>query len=200
MATTYPMECVNCRHALASPVYCADCRRLYPAESASIFELFSLPETFDVDLDALRSAYLSLSRQLHPDRVLSWPAEERDAALRLVARLNQARDVLVDETRRAEYLLERAGGASAAADKSTDGDVLGETLMLREEIDDARSAGDAEAIAEISRRVAARQAELIDEIRRLARLLPGDVQVRSALRAALNADKYFARIAQAVER
>lgn len=191
---TVPAECHGCHTPMATPAYCFGCRRLYPSDNLSIFELFGLPPRFDLSTDELREAYLRLTRAVHPDRLAGMSAEDQQSGERLTARINQGYEVLGNPIRRAEYLLEFAGGPSAAVDKSVPAEVLAETLSIREELDDARASGDVLVIERIRHQAQHSFDEARSEIEALARALPGDEATRRSLRERLNTIKYYERI------
>ncbi|MGB9626193.1 MAG: iron-sulfur cluster co-chaperone HscB C-terminal domain-containing protein, partial [Phycisphaerae bacterium] len=97
-----------------------------------------------------------------------------------------------DPLLRAEYLLESAGGRSAAADKSVPGELLAEVMTLREDIEAARADGDAESLEAIRARVESRRKAAQKKIAVLCEQLdePSE-EVRSELRRQLNAMKYL---------
>ena len=196
---TVPAECISCHTPMASPAYCTGCRRLYPSDQLSVFELFGLPPRFDLSTDDLRAAYLRLTREVHPDRLANVPEPDRQAAQRLAARINQGFEVLGSPVRRAEYLLEYFGGPSAAADKSVPPDVLAETLAIREELDEARESGDAAVVERICGEARRSYDAALVEIAALAKALPGDEATRRALRGKLNVMKYFERIVESAD-
>ena len=188
-----PSKCHACDRPLELPSVCSGCHQLYAADGVSYFSLLGLPASFDVDPQQLRRRYLQLSREVHPDRGGAAGANEA-LRLRLSAQANQAYEVLSDPVLRAEYLLELAGGDSAAADRTVPPDVLSETLVLREEIDDAKRAADAQALAALGQQVRATFERRLAEISSQARLLPGDAALRRELRSRLNALKYYKRM------
>lgn len=186
-----PAKCATCSGPMQSPVFCDHCRSLYPADGLNHYALLGQPATYDVDTQALRREYLHASRHIHPDQ----HGQRGDAlSLRLSAQLNEAYRVLTDPVLRAEYLLELVGGPSAAEDKNVGPDVLGQTLELRSQIQEAKAAANADALAAAGRAARAAYDESLAEIASLARRLPADETVRRTLRAALNAMKYYQRI------
>lgn len=191
-----PVKCSTCDRPLDLPLVCTECHLLYPAEGLDHFALFGIPRQFDLDLTILRRQFLRLSREIHPDRTTASAAGP-EVALRLSAQANHAFEVLSSPILRAEYLLELAGGRSAAEDKSAPPDLLQETLQLREEIDEARSAHAATALAVVRARIEERKTALEKQVAELGRQMPGDEPSRKALRASLNALKYFGRLAEA---
>jgi len=94
---------------------------------------------YDLDLADLEDRYRDLSRKLHPDRFAKADPRARRASLQRSVQLNEAWRALKDPFRRAEYLLSLAGVSLA---KEVPAPLLMETLELREELGDARAAGD----------------------------------------------------------
>lgn len=175
------------------PSACTGCHQLYPADGVSYFALFGFPELYDVDAAELRRRYLRLSREIHPDRAAVLGVSE-DLRLRLSAQTNQAYEVLSDPALRAEYLLELSGGKSATEIKSVPADVLSETLLLREAIDDAKRDDDSAALTAIGKQLRASFDRRLAEIAAAARRLPGDEDLRRELRVLLNSLKYYQRM------
>jgi molecular chaperone HscB len=190
---TLPSKCGSCDRPMELPSACTGCHQLYSADGVSHFALFGLPQSFELDLAELRRRYLKLSREIHPDRAANAGVRE-DLRLRLSAQANQAYDVLSDPTLRAEYLLELCGGKSATEDKAVPADVLAETLMLREEIDDAKRSDNSAALTAIGKQIRASFDPRLAEISTLARQLPGDDVLRREMRVRLNSLKYYQRM------
>jgi molecular chaperone HscB len=175
---------------MQSPLFCEGCHTLYPADTATHFELLGVPFKFDLDPAELRRKYLTVSRGIHPDR-----AGDDNAALslRASARLNDAYRVLSDPLLRADYLLELSGGRSSAGDKTVPQEVLNQTLLLRDEIEEARMAADQAALAAAQATVKAAYNRIYALIAALAARLPGDEALRRELRVALNSIRYYQR-------
>jgi molecular chaperone HscB len=81
---------------------------------ADHFHVLGIARTFAVDLAAAEAQFKELSRRLHPDRFAKADPRARRASLQRTVQLNEAWRTLKDPTRRAEYLLERAGYAIGA--------------------------------------------------------------------------------------
>jgi molecular chaperone HscB len=76
---------------------------------STYFDIFGLPRHLNVDTAALEKAFYTQSRKLHPDRFVSRPQPEQEAALRASSRLNDAYRTLKDPIARTEYLLKLEG-------------------------------------------------------------------------------------------
>lgn len=73
------------------------------------FGLFGLPARFDLDPQALESAWRTVAAQVHPDRYATASPAERRVAMQWAARANEAYRLLRDPLLRARYLCEQAG-------------------------------------------------------------------------------------------
>lgn len=192
-ATTPPIRCTQCQQPMESPIACLTCGALSqrPPETFDCFELFGLPRRYDVDEPWLHRKYLALSRAVHPDMV---PVEcgSRDQALGLSAEFNRAYETLRDPVARAEYLLSLAGGPGPGEDRSVPPELLGQVLVLREEIEEATVTRDVDALRSLRRQVESEREAGLAEIAALARDLDdGDEEKRGRLRRRLNTIKYW---------
>jgi len=124
------------------------------------FALLGLAPAYDVDLAALERAFFERSKALHPDRVASAPAAERVAALSRSRALNDAYQLIKKPVSRAEYLLERAGVAIGDNER-LEPTFLMEILELREELAEARAAGNVALVEKLQRAMQARRTEAL---------------------------------------
>lgn len=203
MPSTLPVAAVKCPHCdaeLRTPVVCDRCHALLPVTAATDhFTLLGLNRGYDLDAGVLDKRFLALSREIHPDFMGTKPADEQALAVRLSADVNQAHRVLKDPVLRAEYLLELAGGDSAAADKGLPDGFLAEMMMLREEVEESLSGGDDAALAAHGRRTAADRGLACERIAALARKLPAaSPDERRELRHTLNSIKYYDNVLKLV--
>lgn len=191
--TSVPLKCTSCQGAMDSPVCCHSCHTLFPADVAmDYFQVFGLPRRYGVDLAELHRRFLSISRNIHPDYFSGEADEMRGLALRLSAQVNEAYETLRDPVARAEYLLETAGGRSSAQDKSVPGNLLGEIMMLREQIEEAKASGDSETLVLIRAQIDSRRLRMEEAIAGLCeRLDDPSESVRNDLRKQLNAMRYI---------
>ena len=120
------------------------------------FALLGLAPTFDVDLAALERAFFERSKQLHPDRAAGAGAAERVAVLSRSRALNDAYQLIKRPVPRAEYLLAHAG-VTIGDNERLDPAFLMEILELREELGEARAAGDTALVGKLQAAMQARR-------------------------------------------
>lgn len=191
--TSIPSRCTHCQADLTFPVVCVGCRSLYPRpESVDYFTLLGLDRGYFLDEQKLRSTFQALTKHIHPDRFNDAPEEVRRLSTRLAADVNNAITVLLHPVRRAAYLLDLAGGPTAAQDRSVSGDLLAEIMTLREEIAEAREEQNTDALARIRDALQVRRAGTLEQIGPLAdQLDQADDERKIKLRRLINAMKYF---------
>ncbi|MFW2147737.1 Fe-S protein assembly co-chaperone HscB [Acinetobacter sp. TY1] len=98
----------------------------------SHFELFNLPTELDIDLALLKSNFLALQQQYHPDK-----AEDKDRALIKSSEINQAYKVLANVDSRAAYLLSLKKQDHHLDQSISDFEFLQSALEIREQLDEA---------------------------------------------------------------
>ncbi len=116
------------------------------------FARLGLPAALELDAAALDKAYFAGQRQWHPDRFVGKPAAERARASIEAAALNDAYRTLKDPLGRAVYLAE-LNGVELPGDGKTidDPDLLMEVMDAREELQEASSVGEVDALAAFAR-------------------------------------------------
>ena len=124
------------------------------------FALLGLAPGYDIDAAALERAFFERSKAAHPDRVAGAPAAERVAQLSRSRALNDAYQLLKKPASRAEYLLARAG-VTIGDNERLEPAFLMEILELREELAEARAAGQLERVGELQRVMQARRTEAL---------------------------------------
>jgi molecular chaperone HscB len=131
----------------------------------SHFELFGLPERFELDLAELQAAYRRLQAVVHPDRFASAGDTERRLAMQLATRVNEAYRTLAEPGRRAAYLCERHGvPLQADTNTSMAPDFLVQQMEWREALEDARGRRDPDALTGLSRVLCDHRGRLLREI------------------------------------
>jgi molecular chaperone HscB len=133
------------------------------APASDPFALLGLVPAYDVDLAALERAFFERSKAAHPDRVASAPAAERVAQLSRARALNDAYQLIKKPVARAEYLLARAGVAIGDNER-LDPTFLMEILELREELAEARAAGQTAKVEQLAATMKARRTTALDAL------------------------------------
>src|SRR5207237_3337912 len=110
------------------------------------FDLFGLQPAFGVDEERLERAYREIQSRVHPDRYAHAGDAERRASLQWTTRVNEAYRTLKNPVQRASHLLE-LHGVDVAFETNTamPADFLMEQMELREELEGATEAKNAEA-------------------------------------------------------
>ncbi|MBL7003064.1 MAG: Fe-S protein assembly co-chaperone HscB [Gammaproteobacteria bacterium] len=96
------------------------------------FELFDLPISFEVDLNALHDAQLKLLSELHPDRFVNSSDQEKRLSVQKSAMVNEAFETLKEPVKRADYLLLLAGLDKDDSQTTNDSTFLIEQIEYRE--------------------------------------------------------------------
>jgi molecular chaperone HscB len=111
------------------------------------FALFGLEPRFSLDAEALALAHRQLLARVHPDRHVLADAASRRAAMQWASRANEAFETLSQPSARASYLC-ALRGAPVEIDGShrMPPDLLNWLMQWREELEEAREAGDAQAL------------------------------------------------------
>ena len=116
------------------------------------FARLGLPAALDTDAAALDKAYFARQRQWHPDRFVGKPAEERAKASVEAAALNDAYRTLKDPLARAVYLASQRGVELPGDGKTIDDpELLMEVMDAREELEEAISVAEVDALAGFAR-------------------------------------------------
>ncbi|MFV1996917.1 MAG: Fe-S protein assembly co-chaperone HscB [Acidiferrobacterales bacterium] len=102
------------------------------------FEIFGLPEAFDIDTAVMKGRYHDLQQQLHPDRFASATDQEKRLSVQMTALVNEAFQTLKNPLRRGRYLLQLRGiDTNEEIDTAMDPAFLMEQIELREALDAA---------------------------------------------------------------
>ncbi|MEM1113916.1 MAG: Fe-S protein assembly co-chaperone HscB [Pseudomonadota bacterium] len=138
-----------------------------PDFKQNYFELFELPQQFEVDLTALGQRYRQLQQELHPDRFAGRTDHEQRVAVQYSALVNEAHDTLRRPLNRALYLLQLQGmSAEEVAAQQVDGGFLIEQMELREKLESIDDLVDPELVLEhlmdeVEEDIAAHQREFV---------------------------------------
>ena len=114
---------------------------------ATDFELFGLPERFDVDLAALDAKWKQLQGAAHPDRFATETAAAQRVAMQWAVRINEAYRRLKNPLARAAYLCSLHGvDLEAESNTAMPPAFLMQQMEWRERIEDASAAKNVDAL------------------------------------------------------
>ncbi|MFT3691908.1 MAG: Fe-S protein assembly co-chaperone HscB [Kofleriaceae bacterium] len=129
--------------------------------SSDLFALLGLPAQFDIDASVIERAFHEKSRDVHPDRFASAPANERVAALSRSRALNDAYQQLKKPVGRAQHLLERAGVTIGDNERLDPASIM-EVMEAREELASAK--GDTAAVEKLQTAMQAKRKAALDQL------------------------------------
>ncbi|NOT32041.1 MAG: hypothetical protein HOP15_16465, partial [Planctomycetes bacterium] len=144
MTTLSPaMEaCPACGASPGSPLLCERCGELLePRTPPTPFAVLGLEPAYVIDQAAVKKRLFALSRGLHPDFHATADEETRRLAGDNTAALNAAYQLVVDDSRRADWLVRALGGPREDEERTLQGAFLQEVLEWNEAIEEARAAG-----------------------------------------------------------
>ena len=79
-------------------------RKLYSL-TQNYFELFNLPEKFQIDLEMLQENYRAIQKEIHPDRFATSSENEKVQSMIKSTQANDAYQTLKSPIKRAKYIL-----------------------------------------------------------------------------------------------
>jgi len=119
----------------------------FPDFQKNYYQLFDLPEQFEIDEARLGKCYRQLQQQLHPDRFAGATDHEQRVAIQYSALVNQAYTTLRQPLSRALYLLELRGmDSEQVAAQRVAGGFLIEQMELREKLEHIADMVDPETV------------------------------------------------------
>jgi molecular chaperone HscB len=100
------------------------------------FELLDLPFAYSIDKGLLKRNFLMKSKEAHPDFFTQDSDEAQSAALELSAKLNDAYQILNNDERRLNYILEQRGVVLKDEKHQLSNVFLMEMMDLNESLDE----------------------------------------------------------------
>ena len=79
--------------------------RKFYSLTQNYFELFNLPEKFQIDSVKLQENYRSIQKEIHPDRFATSTENEKTQSMIKSTQVNDAYQTLKSPTKRAKYIL-----------------------------------------------------------------------------------------------
>lgn len=118
------------------------------------FDLFQLPATFALDMNALDAAYRDVQGRVHPDRFINATDAEKRVAMQWATRANEAYQTLRSPQKRAQYLCELNGvDLNTESNTAMPMDFLMQQMEWREALGEARAARDSDALDALDEQV-----------------------------------------------
>ena len=136
---------------------------------ANDFDLFGLPQQFELDRVQLDERWKALQREAHPDRFAAEGAAAQRVAMQWSVRINEAYQRLKDPLKRAAYLCELRGQpVNAESNTAMPAAFLMQQMAWRETLEDTEGVDELEALAdEVAaerKRVQQSLASLLDDV------------------------------------
>lgn len=157
--------CPSCHTDNPGAPFCWQCGFLPEMrEGVNDFEVLKLKPRFQLDEKTLQAAFHEANRNLHPDRFVTRPAEERDHSLSWSAMANSAWRRLRDPIERAHHLLGLFGAELDTEEKKKIPTALAEEYF---EMQEALEEGDTGALDGLKERLATLLAGLDGELTQL---------------------------------
>ena len=134
-----------------------------PSASDDYFCFFGLKEQFKIDLSALDQAYLSIQKEVHPDRHARGSDSEQRLAMQMVTLANTAYQTLKNPVQRGLYICQIHGvDAQLETNTAMPAAFLMRQMDWRESLDE--KAEDLEALEVLTEEVNKSKEEVISEI------------------------------------
>lgn len=138
--------CSACNHRNEkTEFFCAGCNRLQEIElgdDVSIFSIFTLQPSLDIDKEQLNKEYSILISKMHPDLFINSDEQEKNIAEKNTSLINQAYKTLSSDVGICDYIL---SGMSKENDITQDDDeYILETMNLSQELHNISNTKDCE--------------------------------------------------------
>ncbi|MDT8283643.1 MAG: Fe-S protein assembly co-chaperone HscB [Gammaproteobacteria bacterium] len=118
--------------------------------TSNFFELFELPVSYDVDPDKIQHAYMTLQKQVHPDKFANASDLDKRISMQQASWLNEAQVTLKDPVLRAIYLLKlNAIDVNIENETTMDAGFLMQQLEMRERLEHIRKESDPLAVLDV---------------------------------------------------
>ena len=161
------------------------------------FSLFQIKPQFNIDRQALESAYLTVQKQVHPDLHAGGSDAEKRVSMQMATLANSAYRTLMNPIQRGLYLCSRHGvDPQLETNTAMPASFLMQQMEWRETLDDVRhdSAGLEQLYAEVEQT----KKNVLKEVEQA---IDGEHNFESAaqkLRALLFIDKFSAELEEAI--
>src|ERR1700760_2548299 len=128
------------------------------------FEFYDIPESFAVDVPALKKKFYELSKRYHPDFYANEDEAKQQEILELSTLNNKAYQTLSDPAKRLEYILKLHDLVSEGAKPQLPADFLMEMMDINERLMEVE---DAHELAAITGETLAIEGDMNEELAKL---------------------------------
>lgn len=128
------------------------------------FKIFDIPESLELDTTQLKTRYLDLQRQFHPDNFAQDPVLERQT-LQQSALINDAWQILQNPISRAGFLLSQIIGTEELERSSSDSEFLSQQMAQRETLAEIEHSQNFEGLELFSHKAQSTQQNLWQEFK-----------------------------------
>jgi len=144
-------KCWSCGYTSSSyEIMCTNCHKIQDVNgSLNHFDIFDIPNDFEIDINLLTKKFRKLQAVLHPDKFSRKSSREQELSLAHSSLVNKAYETLLQPVLRAEYLLAVRGAALTEHEVVMDQQFLMEIMEINEELEEAEGR---EAVARLGRR------------------------------------------------
>ncbi|MDO9193248.1 MAG: Fe-S protein assembly co-chaperone HscB [Undibacterium sp.] len=159
------------------------------------FELFQLPQQFNLDQAQLDTAFREVQSRVHPDRFVQASDAEKRVAMQWSTRANEAYQTLKKPLKRATYLCELQGvDLQTESNTSMPAAFLMQQMEWREAFDDAKQLKNFAAMLKLETEL---RQELKSHLSKIGTTLDnGDfIMAAQQIRACMFLEKFMADIA-----
>lgn len=131
----------------------------------NFFQLFGLPERYQIDRAELSQRYRTLQTEVHPDKFSQRPETERRLSMQWATQINEAYQTLANPVRRGRYLLMQHGvDTQEETNTAMPAEFLIRQMEWREAIEEALHARDTAALTELETRMRHEMHELENQL------------------------------------
>jgi molecular chaperone HscB len=168
-----------------------------PSGSDDYFRFFGLNQQFKIDLSALDQAYLTIQKEVHPDRHARGSDSEQRLAMQMATLANTAFQTLKNPVQRGLYLCQLHGvDAKLETNTAMPAAFLMRQMEWRENLDD--QAEDLPALEGLMKEVEASKLETLTEITQAIDGAKNYQRAAELLRGLLFIDKFAIELDDAI--
>ena len=168
-----------------------------PSASDDYFRFFGLNQQFKIDLPALDQAYLTIQKEVHPDRHARGSKSEQRIAMQMATLANTAHQTLKNPIQRGLYLCQLHGvDAKLETNTAMPAAILMKQMEWRESLDE--QAKDLPALEELMSEVEQSKEDTLMEIVQAIDGAKNYQRAAELLRGLLFIDKFAAELDDAI--